>query len=104
MEDDNEELRNKIKTLEETESTNLSAEMMSNETILNIKGVLITFLKKVPKLEENTEMLLEALFGMLHVTDQERDEIRVERDKLGVQEKKGKKTPKKGKKKGFFGF
>ena len=64
--------------------------MMNSETLMNIKGTLLQFLKNVPFSDKNNEILLSVVFDMLHMTTQEIKSIKEERSALKKVE-----TPKK---------
>jgi flagellar motility protein MotE (MotC chaperone) len=75
-----------------------SFEMMNSDTIKNIKGTLLQFLKNVPPTEKNNEVLLNVIFDMLYMTTNEIKEMKEIRAKFKQID-----TPKKKKTGGIFG-
>ena len=91
-----EDLETDLRNSEQKKSE--SFEMVNNDNIQHIKGVLLKFLRNVKLSDEGNESLLNVLFSMLHLSDKEIMEIRDTRKKLAEaktlpnkqkQEKKG---------------
>ena len=93
-----EELEADLRNSEQKKSE--SFEMVNNDNIQHIKGVLLKFLRNVHMSDDGNESLLTVLFSMLHLSDKEITEIKDSRKKLT--ETKSQITKPKQEKKGGF--
>lgn len=56
--------------------------MYNSSTVLHIKDVLMKYLSKTVISEPSNEKLLEVIFSMLHISDEEKKNILVMRERI----------------------